>query len=260
MRRALILTGLLLALATEAAAWPAPLMEALNRDARRLVPRSLARLLGEREAAVLEEARRFPPDLSRAVAADLALGPLRPATLAALDAEAARASQLLREQRVTEGLIRLGGLMRIPADLADPVLSAGPEGYPPGVVREYYAFVSASLAKIPVVLDDAPALQLARKDLPVYWQGLVDRSRLQSSVIGAELFTNGRLVDHRRIDYRSPVFGVASLSYSRAVTAIAATWLAVWRDAHGDTTRMRTPREVAPREGAPVHPHPPEEP
>jgi len=49
-------------------------MEALQRDARRLVPRSLARLLGEREVQVLEEARRFPPELSQAVAADLALG------------------------------------------------------------------------------------------------------------------------------------------------------------------------------------------
>lgn len=260
MRRALLLTGLLLALAAEAPAWPASLMEALHRDARRLVPRSLSRLLGEREVQVLEEARRFPPELSQAVAADLALGPLRPETLAALDAEASRAGQLLREQRVSEGLVRLGGLMRIPADLADPVLCAGPEGYPAGVVREYYAFVSASLDKIPVVLDDPSALLLARKDLPIYWQGLVDRSRLQSPVIGVELFTNGRVVDHRRIDYRSPVFGVASLSYSRAVTAIAATWLAVWRDAHGDTTRMRAPRQVAPREGALPRPHPPEEP
>ena len=260
MRRALLLTGLLLALAAEAPAWPASLMEALHRDARRLVPRSLSRLLGEREVQVLEEARRFPPELSQAVAADLALGPLRPETLAALDAEASRAGQLLREQRVSEGLVRLGGLMRIPADLADPVLCAGPEGYPAGVVREYYAFVSASLDKIPVVLDDPPALLLARKDLPTYWQGLADRSRLQSPVIGVELFTNGRVVDHRRIDYRSPVFGVASLSYSRAVTAIAATWLAVWRDAHGDTTRMRAPRQVAPREVAPPRPHPSEEP
>lgn len=252
--------ALLLAVAAEAAAWPAPLMEALQRDARRLVPRSLSRLLGERELQVLEEARRFPPDLSQAVAADLALGHLRPETLAALDAEAARAVQLLREQRVSEGLIRLGGLMRIPADLADPVLSAGPAGYPAGVTREYYAFVSASLTKIPVVLDDPPALELARKDLPAYWQRLVDRSRVQSPVIGVEMFTNGRVVDHRRIDYRSPVFGVASLSYSRAVTAIAATWLAVWRDAHGDTTRMRAPRQVAPRETEPPRPHPPEEP
>ena len=53
-------------------------------------------------------------------------------------------------------------------------------------------------------------------------------------------------MDHRSIDYRSPVFAVASLSYSRAVNGIAATWLAVWREAHGDTTRMPKAREVEP--------------
>jgi hypothetical protein len=52
------------------------------------------------------------------------------------------------------------------------------------------------------------------------------------------------VVDHRTIDYRSPVFGVASLSYSRAVTAIAATWLALWRDSRGDLTRIRQPTMV----------------
>jgi hypothetical protein len=55
-------------------------------------------------------------------------------------------------------------------------------------------------------------------------------------------------VDHRRLDYRSPAWAVASISYSRAVTAIAATWLAVWRDAQGDTTVMGRTREVAPRD------------
>src|SRR6266571_6336724 len=115
---------------------------------------------------------------------------------------------------------------------------------------------SSDLDKMPVVLDDPPALRLSRRDLPDYWQGLVDRSRAQSPLIGTELFRNGRLVDHRWIDYRSPVYGVASLSYSRAVTAIAATWIAVWRDARGDTTRMPRPRQVAPREGAPPVPPP----
>jgi hypothetical protein len=71
-------------------------------------------------------------------------------------------------------------------------------------------------------------------------------------VIGAELFTNGRVVDHRRIDYRSPVFGVASLSYSRAVTAIAATWLAVWREARGDLTRTPRALEIHPRDAPPI--------
>ncbi len=256
MRRALLLTGLLSALAVESSAWPSALMEALNRDARRLVPRSLARLLGEREREVLEETRRFPPELAQLVAIDLSAGRLRPETLSALDAEAGGVGEMFRQQRISEGLVRLGGLMRIPADLADPVLSAGPEGYPAGVTGEYYAFIVASLDKMPVVLDDPPALRLSRRDLPDYWQGLVDRSRAQSPLIGTELFRNGRLVDHRWIDYRSPVYGVASLSYSRAVTAIAATWIAVWRDARGDTTRMPRPRQVAPREGAPPVPPP----
>ena len=56
-----------------AAAWPAETMTALSRDARKLLPRSLSRLLGERETQVLDELRRFPPDVSQALAA----GPAR---------------------------------------------------------------------------------------------------------------------------------------------------------------------------------------
>jgi ribosome modulation factor len=135
----------------------------------------------------------------------------------------------------------------VPADLSDPVLAGGPEGYPAGVTREYYAFVETSLDKIPVVLSDPPALKLSRQQLSGYWQDVLGQSRGQAPVIRLEMFQGGRVVDHKSIDYRSPVFGVASLSYSRAVTAIAATWLAVWREARGDMTRMRDPRTVAPR-------------
>jgi len=234
--------------ASEAGAWPAALMQSLGRDARRLVPRSLARLMAEREPQIIEEAQRFPPDLAQALAADLAAGVLRPATVAALEGRASEAVELFQEQRVSEGVIKLGALLRIPADLSDPVLSAGNEGYPSGVVREYYAFVAGSLDKIPVVLDDASALRLPSRRLPAYWQSILGRSRSQSGVILTELFQNGRVVDHRTIDYRSPVFGVGSLSYSRAVTAIAATWLALWREANGDLTRIPTTREVRPQE------------
>ena len=138
-----------------------------------------------------------------------------------------------------------------PADVSDPVLAVGPEGYPAGVTREYYAFVEGYLAKIPVVLGDPAALKLESKALPGYWQSLLDRSRDQSELIRTEMIQDGRLVGHKSLDYRSPVYAVASLSYSRAVNGIAATWLAVWRDAHGDTTRTPKPREVEPRDGPP---------
>ena len=220
-------------------------MASLTRDARRLVPRSLAQLLAEREREILAAAERPSPAV-RSLWADLPAGRLTPGTLASIDAEAAEALALLRAQRVGEGIVKLGALYRVPADLSDPVLGAGPDGYPSGVVREYYAFVSASLPKIPVVLDGRQSLELTTGKLPRYWQGLLDRSRLDAPVIRTELFQNGRVVDHRTLDYRSPVFGVGSLAYSRAVTAIAATWLAVWRDARGDLTRMASPRPVVP--------------
>jgi hypothetical protein len=251
VRRALLLTGLLGVLATDARAWPEDVMKALNRDARRLLPRSLAKLLAEREPQVLDELKRFPAPVGQAMAVDLQSGHLSAETSMALEAEAAHVVEMLKQQRVSEGLVRRGSLLRIPADLADPVLSAGPEGYPAGVAREYYAFVSTNLAKIPVVLDDPESLKLARSQLPGYWQSLVDRSRPQSPVLRTELFRNGKVVSYRTIDFRSPVYGVASLSYSRAVTGIAATWLAVWREAHGDLTRPARQRVVSPQSDAP---------
>jgi hypothetical protein len=183
-RARVLLAAALFALpAAPAAAWPDALLVALGRDARRLVPPSLAALLAEREPQVLDEARRFPIPLSQALALDLPAGRLSTETLAALEAHAAAAVALLRQRRISEGVVRLGATLRVPADLADPVLAAGPEGYPAGVVREYYAFVTGSLDKIPVVLDDPPALALERRRLPVYWQALVERSRSQSPVI-----------------------------------------------------------------------------
>jgi hypothetical protein len=239
-------------LAVTAGAWPGSLTQPLTRDARRLVPRSLALLIADREARLLDESRRLPPEISRALAADQVGGRLSAPTLEAVDALVTETIGLLKQGRVTEGIARFGALLRIPADLSDPALCVGAEGFPPGVVREYYAFVEANLNKVPVVLDERAALTLTRPQLASYWQSLLAKSRSQAPVIRLELFRDGRLVDHSRIDYRSPVFAVGALSYSRAVTAVAATWLVAWREARGDLTRMPTAREVRPSEGAPA--------
>ena len=188
------------------------------------------------------------PPAPRALAEDLPGGRLGPQTVAALEAQADRVIELLKEGQVSQGVIRLGGLLRIPADLSDPVLAVGPEGWPSGVTREYYALFAANLHRMPVVLDDPQALKLSRGDLPAMWQSLVDRSRTQTPVIRTELFRGERVVDHRRLDYRSPAWAVSSIAYSRAVTATAATWLAVWRASRGDTTRVPRAREVRPQD------------
>jgi hypothetical protein len=255
VRQRLALILFLIAQAQLAAAWPVDLVQALMNDARRLVPRSLGRLMLDREKQIMEETQRFPPEIAQIMAADLSAGRLSPETIAALDQHVGQSVALIKQHRVSEGIVSLGATLRIAADLSDPVLAAGPDGYPPGVVREYYAFIQSNLDKIPVVLDDPPALKLDRKALPGYWQSLLARSRAQAPVIREDLFRDGRLVNHTRIDFRSHVYGVASLSYSRAVTGIAATWLALWQQMRGDPTRQPEPVVVVPRDAPPLdHP------
>jgi hypothetical protein len=255
----LLTAGLCLLPTAPAQAWPASLQTALVRDACRLVPRSLARLISDREREVVEEAQRFPVDLGRLVASDALGGRLQPETLAALDGHLADAVASLRQGRVSEGIVRLGATMRVPGDLADPGLAPGPEGYPPGLTREYYAFIEANLRRLPVTLGEPDALKLERSQVGSLWQRLLDQSREQSQLLRTQLFQRGRVVDHRSLDWRSPVFAVAQISYSRAVTGIAATWLALWREARGDLTRQPQQRLVEPREAPPLGASPPED-
>jgi len=236
--------------AAPASAWPPVLEQSLYRDAQRLLPRSLALLLRDREVAVLEAARQAPPELT-GLASELTAGQIRPETSAALDGQLKEAAALMQKRQVSAGLVRLGALFRVAADVSDPVLCAA-EGLPPAVVTEYYAFLEKNLDKIPVVLDDRRALQLSRGELPGYWQGLLGRSRLDGPVIRTEMFQGGRVVRAQMLDYRSPVFGVASLAYSRAVNGIAATWLAGWRSVRGDTGQTREPRVLAPHDAPPT--------
>jgi hypothetical protein len=233
-------------------AWPASLGDAAARDARRLLPHSFSAALGAREAAIRAESERLPPALMEALKRDLALGNLSTETMAAVDVEVNAILAMFRKREVGAGLVRLGALARVPAALSDPVAAAGAPAIPEAVTGEYYLFVQGNLAKIPVVLADPAALELGRADLASYWQRLLDQSRAQAAIIPGEMVKNGQVVSHRSIDFRSPVFGVASLSYSRAVTAIAATWLVVWREARGDMSRRPKTIEVSPLSPAPA--------
>jgi len=233
------------------AAWPSSLMESVTRDARRLLPKSLAMLIERQEREILEDAQRLSPELEAALAADLALGRLSRETIDLVDARGVETVGLLRKGQVSEAIPRLGAVARIAADIADPTLTAGATPVPPEVAREYYAFLSENLAKIPVVLEDPAALRLKREGLGSYWQARLTRTRDDSVVMLGQLYPGGRVVDHRNFDYRSPIFAVASLAYSRAVTAVAAAWLALWREAKGDMTMMPRLTVVVPREPPP---------
>jgi hypothetical protein len=251
LRQALLAVPALLLFAIPAQAWPGEAMAAIGRDACRLLPASLSRLLADRERQVQLAAAQLAPDLTSALARDRVDGVLQPETLALVEREIDQVVLLLHERRVSEGLVRMGGLLRVTADLSDPVLAAGAEGWPPGLEREYYALFSANLPRMPVVLDDRKALSLSRPELGGLLQALAWRSREQAPTIRVELLRGGRVVSHQSLDFHSPAWAISSLAYSRAVTGTAAIWLVAWREVRGDQTRMRRAQEVAPRDAPP---------
>lgn len=243
-----LLVGLSGATARPACAWSPTLEHALFLDAQRMLPRSLALLMRDRERAVFDAAQRPPQGLA-AFRTELASGSLGVPTVGFFDAELRGAADMMTRKQLGAGLVRMGAVFRLVADVSDPVLASPSGELPPEVVAQYYAFLESNLAKIPVVLADENSLHLRRDELPAYWQSLLERSRDDGPVIRTEMYVDGRVTRHEALDYRSPVFGVGSLAYSRAVTAIASTWLATWRSVHGDMGRIRPPYLLGPVPG-----------
>src|SRR2546428_833882 len=95
-----LLLGAVLAAVTPppAVAWSPALERALFRDAQRLLPRSLALLLRDRERAVLDAAQHPPPGIMD-FSGELAAGPLRESTIGAFDAELRAAADMMQHKQ-----------------------------------------------------------------------------------------------------------------------------------------------------------------
>nr|MBP6705469.1 hypothetical protein [Vicinamibacteria bacterium] len=113
--------------------------------------------------------------------------------------------------------------------------------------REFYAFVTANLDKIPVVVVAPETMRLGLPQVPAFLDAVLARTPAQAARLREEGQEGGRVLAAREIDFRSPVFAVASTAYSRSVSAVAATWIAIWRSAGGDMQRIPSPRLVKPR-------------
>src|SRR5687768_3041709 len=121
--RVALLVSLLTASGTPLAAWPASLEQSLYRDAQRLLPRTLAGLMRDRETAVLAASRALATErigLSREIAA----GQISPLTLQAFDTQLRDAATLMQRRQFSAGLLRMGALLRVAADVSDPVLAS----------------------------------------------------------------------------------------------------------------------------------------
>lgn len=244
-----LVAGALFVGAPGAFAWPADLSQRIAKDALKLVPKSLAEVLTANEVEIFADARTSSMEALPMIYLDLASGRLSTSTKEALTKELGERVKALQSGDFGASVIALGATYRLAVDLADPAVSLGLASDPRGkaIRREFYLFVAANRDKIPLVVVDPEALRIKVDGVPALLAEAAERTRARTALLLAEGQENGRVLAAREIDFRSPVFAVASIAYSRSVNLVAATWLAIWRSAGGDMMRQQAPRTITPK-------------
>jgi hypothetical protein len=232
-----------------AEAWPADLSQRIARDALVLVPQSLAELVRANQEEIFADARSAKIPALSLVYLDLPRGRIGAPTQAALAQEFAERVKALHGSNFRAAIIALGATYRLAVDLADPALGAGlgADVQAKAIRREFYLFTTSNLDKIPVVLVEPDSMRMKLEALPAFLASVAAKTPGQTERLREEAIEDGRVAAAAEIDFRSPVFAVASTAYSRSVSAVAATWIAIWRNAGGDMRRQKPPRVVTPR-------------
>lgn len=245
---ALALLALVLA-SPRAEAWPADLSQRIAKDALKIVPKSLAEIFLANEKEIFADARTSKMPALSLVYADLPAGRLAAPTKQALAQEFAERVKALQSKDFRAAVISLGATYRLAVDLADPSvgLGMGTDAKAKAIRREFYLFTTANLDKIPVVLVEPDSLRLKVEALPAFLDSVIAKTPAQAARLREEGQEDGRVTAAGDIDFRSPVFAVSSTAYSRSVSAVAATWIAMWRAAGGDMTRQKPPQIIKPR-------------
>lgn len=220
---------LILAFPAVAIAWTTEAEIRIARKAAVLAPPDLRLLLekyegdylrGVREAADAEEERKHrEPVAGRR-------GPIR----SELDARLTSALRVVHTRRPMRELVyELGLTAHLVADANNP-LRVGTAKLGPAVESDYESYFARKLARFPTVFyglrDEA--------DVNVVIGSALARSRRFNALLEEEYNRDGRLRSSAEFDDRSTAFGIASVSYSRAVSDLVNIFYYVWKEAGGD--------------------------
>jgi len=136
--------------------------------------------------------------------------------------------------RLKIAVYTLGNVAHYIADVNFPLNDGeGPPG-DPNFYSSYQQYVEKILGRFPVVLDRKPSEELRENRLEDFGRAVALRASSYIPSIRAAYTAEGKPKSASAFDERSLPFGVASLSYSRAVNDIANVWGHIWREAGGD--------------------------
>ena len=232
--------ALLLALlpASASAAFTPRTQERIAAEAARLAPPDLARQIERREDSYLAGVRSPFRDGS---AAHRNAGPPGILDRVIVD-ESSRAVQLIREHRNFDEIVRQLGVVSHYVALANnPLVTASSDPREREYWTDYARYVESAEPRLPLVFYGlTPGLD-ARPDVSPLVTMTLARGRRLYPLVGREYRRIGFASGVGRFDDRSTAFGVASLSFSHAVTDVARVMRWIWLQAGGGDARDNLP-------------------
>ncbi len=232
--------ALLLALvpARASAAFTPRTQERIAAEAARLAPPDLARQIERREEAYMAGVRAPFRDGS---AAHRNAGPEGILDRVIVE-EARRAVSFIREHRTFDDIVRQLGVVSHYVALANNPLSTAASDPREGEYwTDYARYVESAEPRLPLVFYGlTPGLD-ARPDVSPLVNATLARGRRLYPLVGREYRRIGFASGVGRFDDRSTAFGVASLSFSHAVTDIARVMRWIWLQAGGGDPRNNLP-------------------
>lgn len=223
--------------ASPAAAWTPTTQLVIGREAAALAPPDMARQIHKHKKA-FEEGLLAPfqdSDAGRHMKNPDGSGSLDKVFLAEVQA----AIQDIRQHRPFEEVVRrLGVISHYMADANNPLAASGADAEEGRYFVDYLRYAESAEPRFPLVFYGAVAGLERQKDISPLLQQALQRGRELYPLVGREYrridFASGRA----RFDDRSSAFGVASLSFSHAVTDVAQTLRYIWLVAGGTDGRQ----------------------
>ncbi|HEY7698460.1 MAG TPA: hypothetical protein VIE88_08580 [Vicinamibacteria bacterium] len=225
---------------TEIEAWPSEAYRGMVYDALALMPPSLGRVLARRDEALLSGVSTLEGETASLIARDGLRGELSRELIEDVETRIERVVRMVGEHRpFRETAVELGKLLRIAADLSDPVVVGAGSPELRRVAPEYIRFVALHLAQIPLVHDGSIPSPVAGASVERILGGVASRTGASIAPLSEAFWKDGRVVPATSFDFRSVPYAETSLSYSRGVTAASYLWLSAWTKANGDFTGYR---------------------
>ncbi|MES1243362.1 MAG: hypothetical protein ABUT39_17250 [Acidobacteriota bacterium] len=225
----------LLLASVPASAWTPVTQTAIAREAARLAPPDLARQIAKHkrtfEAGVLAPFQDTDP--GRHMKNPDGSGSLDKVLYQEVDATVSA----IRGHRPFEEIVRrIGQVAHYVADANNPLASAGADPDEGRYFLDYLRYSESAEPRFPLVFYGVPP-SLDRRGVKPILEAALRRGRAFYSMVGREYRKIGYASGVGRFDDRSTAFGVASVSFSHAVTDVSLVMRYIWLTAGGADDR-----------------------